>query len=27
MVPDGGNVDPSQLSVWRLQELPPVRLV
>jgi hypothetical protein len=23
---DGGNVDPSQLSVWRLQELPPVRL-
>jgi hypothetical protein len=26
MVPDGGDVDPSQLSVWRLQELPPVRL-
>jgi hypothetical protein len=26
MVADGGNVDPSQLSVWRLQELPAVRL-
>ena len=26
MMPDGGDVDPSQLSVWRLQELPPVRL-
>jgi hypothetical protein len=26
IVPDGGDVDPSQLSVWRLQELPPVRL-
>lgn len=26
MVPDGGDVDPSQLSVWRLPELLPVRL-
>ena len=26
MIPDGGDVDPSQLAVWRLQELPPVRL-
>ena len=22
MAPDGGDVDPNQLSVWRLQELP-----
>ena len=27
MVPDGGDVDPSQLAVWRLQDLPPVHLV
>jgi hypothetical protein len=26
MVPDGGDVDPSQLAAWKLQELPPVRL-
>ena len=26
MVPDGGDVDPSQLTVWPLQDLPPVRL-
>jgi hypothetical protein len=25
-MPDGGDVDPSQLAVWRLPELPPVRL-
>jgi Methyltransferase domain len=24
MLADGGDVDPSQLALWRLQELPPV---
>ena len=27
MLPDGGEVDPSQLALWRLQELPPVKAV
>jgi hypothetical protein len=26
-IPDGGNVDPSQLAVWRLEDLPPLHLV
>jgi hypothetical protein len=26
MVPDGGDVDPSQLTVWRLPDLPPIQL-
>jgi hypothetical protein len=24
VIPDGGNVDPSQLAVWRLEDLPPL---
>ena len=26
MVSDGGDVDPSQLAVWRLPDLPPIHL-